>query len=475
MKLKIVAFLLILVCGNVFSQENKLELMINLLSNDKITEVNIEEEKFVSSIAKITDYCKVNFEKFPKSQKIGILVTVHKEGKPTYEVYSNPKIDKKLKKKTLKELNKLEIENTKLVDFSIFISINSTNNGEITDFEDYENPVELKINAYKNADLETKIKLNKEYAINEVLPVLSAYQRRVDDKFKGVKEFGNLIHKTDFNKKQNIEALTSLNNNYWSATLEMERGNQLIPITKIYALVSQGEFDHALKYIEILRPFSNPETISNDYLENINYRLSLFSQELEKEIHKGIVKHDKGQYQNAINIYKNILEIYPNSSWALYEKYYSENVLNTKNQKVTISDKKDWDIAKVEIYKHNPLYNMNVRASNGKEAYLLFRRQEINFLFKDKNERLNDFFKYADIASDLSVYDFAAQLFWLSATFDNDNSQNSIKHFLYCVDKLGNSEVKSYFKGDFDDVFKEIEKEKESKMKNSPIYKSMKN
>lgn len=474
MKIKIITFILILVYGNAFSQNNKAELMINLLSNDRIADVNINQEKFINSIAKISDYCKSNFNELPKTQKVGILIVVHKEGKPTYSIYSDPKIDISLKKKTLKELNKLKIENTKLVDFPIFISINSKNNGEISDFKEFTSPSELKLTEYKNADLQTKIKLNKEYAITEVLPILSAYQVIVDEQFIGVKKFGQLIQKTNFNKNQNIHKITSQNNNYWRATLEMDKGNQLIPITKIYTLVSQGEFDYAKKYIEILRSFSNPKTISDEYLESINYRLNLFNQDLEKEINKGIIEHDKGKYQKAIDVYKGILKIYPNSSWALYEKYYSENALKLKNETVSLEDKKDWNFAKLEIYKHNPLYNMDVRASNGKEGYLLFRRQEISSLFKNKDEKLSDIFKYAEIASDLGVYDFSAQLFWLTATFDNENSQKSINNFLYCIDKLGNTELKSNFKGDFKKLFKQIEKEKKNKMEKSSIYKSMK-
>ncbi|PCJ63623.1 MAG: hypothetical protein COA58_15920 [Bacteroidetes bacterium] len=475
MKLKFTAFILILVCGNAFSQENQAELMINLLSNERIADVNVDQEKFINSISKISDYCKSNFNHLPKTQKIGLLVIVHKEGKPTYKVYSNPNIDIELKNKTLEELNTLEIANTKLVDFSLFISINSKNTGEITDFKKFENPSKLKLSEYENADLQTKLKLNKEYAINEILPVLSAYQVIVDDKFVGVKEFGKLIQETNFNTKHDIQKATSLNTNYWRATLEMDQGNQLIPTTKIYTLVSQGEFDYAKKYIEILRSFSNPETISNEYLENINYRLNLFSQDLEKEILKGIVKHDKGEYKDAINIYKHILEIYPNSSWALYEKYYSENALKLKEEKVSLDDNTGWDFAKIEIYKHNPLYNMDVRATNGKEAYLLFRRQEISGLFKNKDEKLSDIFEYAEIACDLGIYDFAAQLFWLTATFGKGDSQESINNFLYCLDKLGNTQLKSNFKGDFKKIFKKIEKKKQNEMENSSIYQSMKN
>lgn len=47
------------------------------------------------------------------------------------------------------------------------------------------------------------------------------------------------MQKTNFSEIQNIEKLTSKNKNYWRATMEMNIGNQLVPITKIFTLVSQ--------------------------------------------------------------------------------------------------------------------------------------------------------------------------------------------------------------------------------------------
>lgn len=476
MKLKIITFFLILTINNIgFSQSTEPELTINLLANDKIAEVNIDQEKFISSIALITDYCKKNLNNLPTSQKIGLLVIVHKVGNPTYKCYSNPKISNDLQTKILTDLSLLKIENTKLIDFPIFISMNSKNNGEITDFEDYIDPIKQKLQEYENADIQTKLKLNKEFAVNEVLPILNAYQVIVDDKFEGVKSFGKLIQKTNFNELQNIENLTSKYKNYWRATMEMDIGNQLIPITKIFALISQGELDYAKKYVEIIQMFSDPKTIPNYYLEELNYRLDLFNEQLNKEIEKGISEHDKGNYKSAIENYSEIIKRYPNSAWTLYEKYYSENAKNLSENKLSKDDRKDWDLSKIEIYKHNPLYNMDVRVSNGKEAYLLYRRQEIRNLFKKKNEQLKDVYKYAEIATDLGIYEFAAQLFWLSVTFDKDNSEKAIHNYLYCLDKLGETEMKTNFKGNFEKIFKNIDEDKDQEMKKSSIYKSMKN
>jgi tetratricopeptide (TPR) repeat protein len=476
MKQKLVMLLIVIAfITKGYSQKKEPEFTVHLLANDKISEVNVDQDKFVPSIGKIIDYCQNKFNNISVNQKIGVLIIVHKTGRPTYQCFSNPKIASNIHDNILKELSDIQVENTKIVDFPFFISINCSKNGEITDFDDYVDPIKKQNDEYEKADLQTKYQLIKDYAINEVLPVLSEYQVIVEDQYVGVKQFGNLIKMTDFNQVQDIDSLTSTNKYYWRAIMEMNVGNQLIPITKIFALVALGEIDHAQKYIEIIDMFSDPKTIPNDYLEKIKYRIKLFNQDLHSQIEKGIAEHDKGNYQNAIKIYDDILKVYPNSSWALYEKYYSDNAEKLENNKITKNDRTDWDIAKVEIYRHNPLYNMDVRASTGREAYLLYRRQEISSMFKNKEEKLNDVFKYAEISTDLGVYDFAAQLFWLTATFDKKNMQKSINNYLYCLDKLGEKELKSNFKGDFDKIFKSIEKNKEKEMKSNSFYKSMKN
>ncbi|MFN5983207.1 MAG: hypothetical protein ACK476_05575 [Fluviicola sp.] len=456
------------------SQTKEPEIVINFLANDNIAEVNVEQENYISSIGAITEYFKNNLKDFPSTQKFGVLIITHKTGEPTYKCYSNPKIDATLETKILSEIKEIKLENTKLVDFPVFISINCKNKKVSLDFEDFVDPSKQKLKDYENADFETKVRLNKEFAINEALPVLSAFLVIVDDKFVGVKSYGNLIQTTNFEAPQSCESLTSQNKNYWRAIMEMNIGNQVIPISKIFTLVSQGEFDHAKRYIEIIQLYSDPKSISNDYLKEMNYRLNLFEEELNTQIQKGITEHDKGNYDKAIEIYSSILSQYPNSSWTLYEKYYSENAKNIQDKKITPEDRKDWDIAKVEIYKHNPLYNIDVRASNGKEAYLFYRRQEINTLFKRKEDRLTDIYKYAEIAADLGQYDFAAQLFWICTTFDKENSKNALNHYLYCLDKLGETEVKSNFKGNFPKIFKKIDQERESAMKKNTLYKAMK-
>ncbi|MEM0577973.1 hypothetical protein [Flavobacterium polysaccharolyticum] len=327
------------------------------------------------------------------------------------------------------------------------------------------------IQDYKNATLQQKFELNKTYAIKEVLPILSGYQTIVEEKFAGVKNFGNLISKTSFSEQQEILKLTGNNSDFWRAIMEMESGNQLIPVTKIFMLISQGEFDYAIKYIEIIKMFSKKETYADKYLNDLAIRLELFNKQLNSEIYRGITEHDKGNFDKAISIYNEILKQYPNSAWANFELFYSQSELNKKNGEGKLNSIENWNKKKNNILDHNPFYGLPISSQNPEDAYLLFRRNSIGGLFKDKKERLNDIYKYAEIAMDLKIYDFAAQLFWFSFSHSKNN-EDSIYRFLYCIEKLGVTNLKENFKGNFEKEFKKIEMEKENEMVKSEIYKS---
>ena len=93
------------------------------------------------------------------------------------------------------------------------------------------------------------------------------------------------------------------------------------PVTKIFALTSQGELDYAYKYIEIFESFTDKESMATFYINEMKARINLFNEEFNNEIQKGIVFHDNREFQKAIDFYNNLLNIYPNSSWCLYEKY----------------------------------------------------------------------------------------------------------------------------------------------------------
>lgn len=457
----------------VFSQDEKSNVSVILLEHDNIAEVNIDQNPFLESLSAVIDYFNDDLKEIPESQKVALQIVAHPKGEASMVCFTVPKNDS-LEDKIEKELKgATAIPNTKLVDFPILFTLNLKNVDETSVFKDFKDPIEEKKSEFKTADLATKAKLLKNFALFEGLPVLSAYEVIVEDKFPGVKNFGKLVSTTDFLKEVDVFALTDKNNDYWRANLEMEASNQLIPLTKAYMLVSQGEFDYAMRYLEIINMYSNPKTTSHDYLKELSWRMELFYAELTKQVSSGVVLHDQQKYAEAIEIYQKVLQAHPKSAWALYENYFSMNQQQVDLKEITTGDYKNWYNIKGEIYAHNPVYDVEVHASNGEEAYAMFRRQEIQQLFHDSKEIVNDLYTYGEIALDLNAPAIAAQLFWISASVNKVKQQESIHYFLYCLDKLGNTEIKTNFKGDFDKIFKKLDAERAKQMKSSQSYKMM--
>ncbi len=377
----------------VVKPNEEVKVTIRFIAYEKIAQANVDKDRYLKNLSDLIDLAKKEFAQLGKDQKVALVVTCHKAGPATLSLHSNPKLGMEREQRFLGDVRKLSLENTKFTDFPVVICVNVNEATVTEEFPEIVSPMDIVKREYEKADLKTKLDLNKNWAINEVVPIMAAYEVKVEEKFVGVRELGKLCETTDFTRSQDINKLTNHNNNYWRADVEMNRGNQLVPATKIFMHMTQGEFDYAYKYAEFIKMFASPKTNANDYLEELLWRLDLFNNDLKKEINLGIEEHDKGNYEKAIEVYDRILKVYPGSAWARYEKYYSENARDLKKGKIKADDRSGWDKAKVEIYRYNPLYSMDVRASNAREGYLMFRRQEINTLFKEKEMKESTIYK----------------------------------------------------------------------------------
>jgi tetratricopeptide (TPR) repeat protein len=473
MQLKYLFFLcLFCIANSVFGQTEPEQTMI-FLSDEDVQEANMEQDEFLVYLKAVIDGINNEFKVIKSTQHIGIFFVAHKTGQPTIEFYSEPALPKAESDKVVNKLLALKHINTKYIDFPFLYTLNTKQGDVSTFFKTFETPQDKRGKRYVEGSIQDKDKILREWAATEVLPILSAAGAKVEDKFAGVKHFSELIQKTNFVTAQNLDKIINKNPDYWRATLEMSIGNQAIVTNKIFALVAQGKHDYALKYLEIATYFASEKTLANRYLKDLKIQLQVFNKQVKTEIEKGIAEHDKDNFEKAMTIYKSVLVQYPNSAWALYELYFSENAMEQKNGTREKTDRSDWDKAKIAIYAANPLYHLDVRANNGEQAYLLFRRNSIDNLFRKKDDTLLDVYEFADIAMDLGVYDFAAQLFWYSTTFDAKNKK-ALPRFLYCMEKLGVKNLKENFKGNHEKDFKKIEEEKDREMKNSPFYKTMK-
>lgn len=335
---------------------------------------------------------------------------------------------------------------------------------------DVVSPYNAPVLALKEVGLTQKAALIQQWARTYAIPVLAAFQHNTGQEFAGVRSMGQTLSSLDFSKPVNVEALTDKNPQFWRATVEMAPGNQLMPVTRLILLAANGEFDHARLYLGILGPFMDENTIAAHLAQELQYRLNIFNEDLEQQANAGIALHDKQAYKEAIALYQQLLAAYPNSAWVNYELFYSTNALAMANGQPR-EDRALWDAAKPSIYRCNPLYEMDVRSSNAVEGYLLFRRQKIGTLFKDPKRLDEDLQELAMIAIDLKAYGFAAQLSAMLMVRKKEFTEPFLEYFLFCLDKLGDTQLRQNFKIDHVKVFREIEKERQRAMEKDPTYK----
>lgn len=310
----------------------------------------------------------------------------------------------------------------------------------------------------------------RNWALNDVIPVLDHYTSSVNDQFVGVRYTGEILSGKRFMDKK-TKLVTDSNHLYWRGVMEMSKGNLLIPVSKLFMHVANDEFDLARRYIGMLYRFADKDGLASLYLKDLNDNLNQFYKLHDSLVHIGIGFHDAGRYDKAIEIYTAILKDYPQSAWARYELY-----LSTKSKDANVATDL-WNQQKAVVYNADPLYPLGGGANNAKDGYILFRHLRVKELFRDNKKLKEDMIEYADIAMDLEAYAFAGHLYWyLVSAFPEEKYKGHgfLTYYLYSLQKLGVTQVQSFFKEDYKKEFTAIETERLAAMKNDPMYKSFK-
>ena len=471
----IVTLLLSLYLSFAYGQSN-VELTIQLISPEIIADANFESDPVIAWLKEINEEITTYFKGDQTDHDVMILITLHPEEDATIEVASRPSMKKSGLKKLTKKLREHPAPRTKFVDYAllVFAQINEGCTKEEEAFSPViESPVKTDVMQFKELSLREKRDEIQQTMNRNIIPLLAHFLTKTDTLFPGVLAVGQALSKQKYLSTP-VEELTDRNPLYWRANMEMEQWNQIIPFSKMCMYIANGEFDKAKHLLFIIGIFSEEGTLADALFEEISAKMDMLDDDLSAEIEKGIALHDKEKYEQAIAHYDELLKQFPNSAWLQYERYFSKAASCENPEDATA----EWNRSEPGIYRADPLYHMNVHADNGKEAYLLFRRQEINELFKSQENIRADLVNYADIAFELENYGFAAQLYWLIISHlskeDYDN-RNLLAYFLYCLDKLGDTETVQNFKGDYPAEFKNIELERQEIMENSPMYKAFGN
>jgi tetratricopeptide (TPR) repeat protein len=457
------------------AQQDSAKYSLQLLAPDLIAAPNIDAEGLAGWFGDAQNVLEVRFSGGKQPERLAaVMATFHQAGPPTVALAAKPALEAAVQQELLGKLQGLATYNTKMFDFTLVIWIQN-HDTEIGDFAGLEPkinfPAHLDGDAFGKLDLAGKANALQQLARTELIPLAAYYENKADAAFLGVRAMGEILKDGEY-RNGKIESATSRSFDYWRATVEMEQGNQLIPFSKMAMLMAEGQFGFAERYFLLIKLFSSKGSLPALYREELQGKFESYNASLTEEVNAGIALNDAGKYKEAIAHYKALLQIVPKSAWVKYELYYSENALATQNGADPATG---WAEAKTGIYAADPLYTMDVHASNGREGYLLFKRMSISELFQDKKTFKQDLVKYADISMILGEYGYAAQLYWLfSLHFDKEvtGDRNVIAYFLYCLHHLGVDGLASNFKGDFEKEFKKIDAKLKKDMESDPMYKS---
>jgi tetratricopeptide (TPR) repeat protein len=449
---------------------------VHLLTDENTGELTLEHEQFFDYVKVTMSILEEELGKSKTGRDVLVMFTLSQDQKPQIRISARPVLDKKTSKNLQNIVNQFSDIRTGYVDFS-FAYVFTVNGGNTDSKQTYKpdpiDPSEHEFNRFNNLSMIDKQADIQQFMRLKLLPMMGQTMANVPEQFEGVAKFGKLIL-SDGWKKRPIANLTDQNYDYWRAVLEMERGNLIVPFAKACLHIEKGQYDIASNILSIISPFWGETKFSKDLVNEVSIKLDLLKAQIDAEVEKGIAMHDKKQYQKAINHYENIRKDFPNSAWLNYELYFSKSMLLSNDEEV----KKLWTSMKSLVFEANPVYPMEIRAENGRKAYLLFRRQEINSLFKEGGDVFADFINYADITLELGEYGFAAQLYWLILSYfpkEKYGERNMLSHFVYCMHKMGQQKIVELFEIDLKRELEDIESAFEKRMLTSPIYNSFKN
>lgn len=476
--MKRLLLLLVFAATRLAAQEDDLSkrTVVVFITSEVIAGENFNNDKFIAWLKSVQQAMGGLMKTEKSNSVVKIIARWTRDRKCNYEVSVCP-ANSALAEQTL---NVLKPVDSPVADFTSFeLMITFKFNEGCTAPEVFSPQIETSSEKLKQTLSSESLLQRKEtirnWALNEVLPVLAHFTKNVDEKFPGVRATGDVLEKKLFLNNQ-AAAVTEKNLLYWRGVMEMNKGNLIIPLSKVFMHVVNGEFDLARRYLGMLFRFADKESLASHYLLDLNRYLDLFYQRHDSMMQEGIRLHDAGKYDEAISIYNNILTEYPHSAWARYELYFSNTYKLSGRKKEEVATEQ-WNKSKDAIYADDPLYPMGGGAKNAKDGFLLFRHLQVKDLFQDSKKLKEDLISYADIALDLGAYSFAGHLYWyLLSRFPDEkhNGHNFLIYYLYSLQKLGVKEVQSFFVDNYSGEIAALDKEREELMKNDPIYKSFK-
>jgi tetratricopeptide (TPR) repeat protein len=463
--------------GQQTKKAKKVDVSLVFLTHNAVFEVSTDANSLVQWVKPIISGLELQFQKESERRTVVVQVTLRPEGNADVAIAGAPGLAMNDLAPLKAIVSAVKAPNSKIVDsaFRIVAKINGGAPEEQSELTPrIETPDEHRLSQFKAAETAERLASMRRWAREEALPLLAAFAGSAAPKFEGVRNLGKAIGGLDPTKPADIPALTDHNLDYWRAMMEMGHGIPLVTATSVTLHVANGEIDWARRIAQAIAPFDAGKSGPSYLLAQFRTMYDLFYKDVEAQISEGIPRHDQGKFEDALKIYDSVLEAYPKSAWARYERFQTRRGLAMKQQKSLEEVNQGWPEAYTEILACDPLYPESALARGADEMYAYSKRLESKELFKDRTKTGADIVRYADIALDLGVPDFAAMLYWhalIGIPPKEYGGRELLEYFLYCLEELGVKDLKASFKGDHVAEFAKIKAERIKLKHESRFYK----
>lgn len=453
--------------------DTDVKLAVELMTPDQVASVIVDQENFMPWVKPVTDRVETFLRTLSGDRQVVMLISVHADQPLSVHVGARPALGKEELAKLKALIKEGDTPRTRLSRFD-FLLVATIGGGCCADNTPLTPPLphprEIRQQAFAGLDLGGKMQSLRDWVAGEVIPVLAWHQTRVDAKYVGVQAMGKILEGAAY-QKQPLHKLIEDNDNFWRAMMEMVPGDQGVLLAELCMRIMNGEIDKARRLLMLVEVFSEEDTVSSYYARELRWRMGSLYEGIAAQVEAGIKLHDAGNYAAAKKHYHELQKAIPGSAWLAYELY----LVGSMDPATRDDARFGWDVGRREVYGRDPMYPLEIRASNAREAHAMFLRMNLNELFRSADKLAEDLVRYADTALDLGNHAFAARLYWLILSHlpkEAYKDRNILAHYLYCLDKIGNTFVIGNFAGDFPAEFAKIEAERQRLMEESDAYRA---
>jgi hypothetical protein len=319
---------------------------------------------------------------------------------------------------------------------------------------------------YQNANLAEKVRLLRKWCREQAVPLLAGTASQVEEKFEGVRAFGDEVLKLEAGQPIDVEKITFRNPNFWRATMEMASGNVTVAACQISLFAANGELGKAGRLLRLMPQAGDDGRLSSIFLARLKGRIEDIEAATGRRIEEGIRLYDRRQFEKAAATFEAILAENPTSAWACHELLLTRRTMTGSDEVV-----KDYE---AKVYGLDPLYTtLPIVISTGERMYLAMLRFGLTELFQDPSQWKSDHAKYTQTVFDLGEYGYAGLLYWDAFTRVTPGDDEALRHLLYCLERLDVPQIKVFFKPEHSAGFDKIEQARRRRMEEHPAYQAM--